>query len=183
MNSDLVPNATTDQKNKLDVLEEQTNKLSIVLKKHQVNQLNESSSNPNDVNKKSRQNKTKCWSYCRKNCHKSIYSRHEASGNGTKSQQTRAVPERRAFSIHGYNKRNRSNFGSRHTQCQKQQTRCGNQNGGISSNQTAPISVEIKSQTNTTNQRNQTTLNSWTHGRNNRQQKSVYFQRMTVKLW
>ena len=67
ISSELVPNATSDQKTKLHSLEKQIKELNALFKTQQVNQITQSNSRPANADNKSRQHMTRFCSYCRRN--------------------------------------------------------------------------------------------------------------------
>ena len=67
ISSELVPNTTSDQDNKLYSLEQPIKDVTALFKEHQVNQVNQSSSRPANADNKSKQKITRFCSYCRRN--------------------------------------------------------------------------------------------------------------------
>ena len=123
-----MPNATSDQNNKLHSLEQQIKELTALFKQQQVNQIAQPNSRPANADNKSRPNMTRFCSYCRRIGHALMYCRTKAFEDRIKRQQTRKNQERRTGFTHDYNKRRGPNFGSQINQSFSQQPRYGNQN-------------------------------------------------------
>ena len=60
-------NATTDQNTKHHSLEQQIKELTVIFEEQQVNQVNQSFSQPGNADKKTRQNMTRFCPFCRRN--------------------------------------------------------------------------------------------------------------------
>ena len=175
ISSELVPNSNTDQNTKLHSLEQQIKELTALFKEQQVNQVNQSTSRPTNVDNKSRQNMTRFCSYCRRNGHTLMYCRTKAYDDEIKRQQTRNNQERRTVFTHDYNKRRGPNFGSQNNQNFNQQPRYGNQNNQKPYRQTG-FNPDRNRNSNSERQYPQDrSSNSWTNEPNNRQQTQYNF--------
>ena len=175
ISSELVPNATSDQRTKLHSLEQQIKELTALFKEQQVNQVTQSNSRPANADNKSRQNMTRFCSYCRRYGHNLMYCRTKAFDDQTKRQQTRNNQERQTVFIHDYNKRRGPQLGSQENQNLSQQPRCGIQNNQTRY-QLIAFNPDRNRNPNSDRQYHQDrSSNSWTNGPNNRQQTQYNF--------
>ena len=128
INSELVPNVTTDQNTKLHSLEQQIKELIALFKEQEVNQVTQSSSRFTNADNKSRQNMTRFCSNCRGKGHTLMYCRTKAFDDQIERQQARNKQDRCTVFNHDYKKQRGPNFGSQNTQNFNQHPRFGNQN-------------------------------------------------------
>ena len=175
INSELVPNATSDQNTKLHSLEQQIKELTALFKEQQGNQVTQPNPRPANVDNKSRQNKTRFCSYCRRKGHTLMYYRTEAIDDENKRQQTRNNQERRTVFTHDYNKRRGPNFGSQNNQNFNQQPRYGNQNNQIPNRQTGFIPDRNRNPNSDRQYHQNRSSNSWNNGPDHRQQTQYNF--------
>ena len=179
ISSELVPNTTSDQDNKLYSLEQPIKDVTALFKEHQMNQVNQSSSRPANADKKSRQKITRFCSYCRRNGHTLMYCRFKAYDDNIERQQKRNNQERRTVFTHDYNKRRGPHFGSQNTQNFHQEPIYGNQN-----NQTPYQQTGFNPDRSRNWQFHQNrSSNFWTNGRNNLQQTQYKFNDRRKKFW
>ena len=167
--------ATCDQNTKLHSLEQQIKELTALFKEKQVNQITLSNSRPVNADNKSRQNRTRLCSYCRKNEPTLVNCRAKANDDRIKRQQSRNNQERRTVFTHDYNKPRGPNFGSQNTQNFNQQPRYGNQKNQTPYHQTG-FNPDRNRNPNSDRQYHQDRSSSpWTNRPNGRQQTQYNF--------